>query len=362
MDIIGFIIIVLFFLLNMILIFLSTRVSAFKYQPEEASVPGKYPSVTFLIAARNEEHTIGSCIEAILAQDFPRENIQIIIGDDGSEDDTGKVAARYDRVEVYPVTEQVAGLVGKSNALAQIAEKARGEYLAFTDADIELNPEWLKYMLAQATEPGVGIVSGSTVVKDSMFQKTDWVYSLGMVKAVSDMNTPVTGVGNNMMIPRKVYEAVGGFKAVGPSIVEDYALFKRIVSHNYGFKNLFDKKTLAVSRPIRGFFNLLMQRKRWMTGALKLPFPILGILMLQSAFYPLLVLLMFVNARLACWLWAAKVFFQSMFIARLFIQLNQRTRFLSLIAYEFYSGLLSVCLLVFYILPVRVRWKGRKYK
>lgn len=358
-EVIFYIIAGLMFILNIIFVFLSARINSFKFCNEDSVKLEKFPTVSFLIAARNEEGNIGHCIESILNQNYPSDKVQILVGDDNSNDKTFEKAHSFNQVEVIKITSNEAGLIGKSNVLAQLEKKATGTLLAFTDADITLPNDWLMNMASECIGE-VGIVSGITQVSEHSYQNFDWIMSLAMVKTVSDFNVPVTAVGNNMVISKLAYEDVGGYEFVGQSIIEDYDLFQLIVK-KYKFKNLFSPQVLANSKPVNGFINLLMQRKRWMSGALKLPFPILIVLMLQAAFYPLVFGLIAIDYKTAFALWGVKLFFQSVYIAQLFIKLKEKISFFKLIMYEIHSAILSVCLLIFYILPVKINWKGRKY-
>ena len=353
--IIGFLIVVL--------IFLTTQTLYFKYTNAPKIAHSELPLVSILIAMRNEEENIANCINSILQLNYPLEKLEILIGDDNSDDNSYQIVHEFTKehphIQLFKITESINNQKGKPNVLAHLAHWAKGEYFAFTDADIEVNPNWLRAMVEQI-EPNYGIISGMTVVKNSDWQNIDWVFSLGMVKTISDLNIPLTAIGNNMLIPKSVYNDIGGFENLDFSIIEDYQIFQKITK-KYRFKNLFHSEIVVNSKPIKGLYNLLMQRKRWMTGAVQLPWQIFGILGLQAAYYPFIILLFALNFDAALFLFTVKYFFQTLYISILFVKLRVKTSFFALLFYEFYSAIISSLLLFFYILPIKIRWKDRIY-
>lgn len=100
------------------------------------------PRVSIIVAGRNEERKIEAALESLLNQDYP--NIEYIVVEDRSTDGTGvivdRVAQRHPPMRVVHVTELPKGWLGKNHALHCGGEKATGEILLFTDADVHLAP------------------------------------------------------------------------------------------------------------------------------------------------------------------------------------------------------------------------------
>jgi len=118
------------------------------------------PRVSIILAVYNEEIMIERCLESILALDYPKENIEILIGSDGSTDLTSVIAekycARYPFIRFYPFSERR----GKMPVLNDLAVIASGEILFFADADITLSPNTLKTQLRHYADSSVGAVGG----------------------------------------------------------------------------------------------------------------------------------------------------------------------------------------------------------
>lgn len=101
------------------------------------------PSVSVVVAARNEARGIEPALRSVLALDGP--DVEVIVVDDRSDDGTGQIldrmAAREPRLRVVHVAELPAGWLGKNHALWLGAGAARGELLLFTDADVVMAPD-----------------------------------------------------------------------------------------------------------------------------------------------------------------------------------------------------------------------------
>lgn len=104
------------------------------------------PTVSIVLAARDEEVSIEAAITSMLAQDYP--SLEVIAVDDRSHDETGRIldriAATETRLRVVHVRELPAGWLGKNQALARGAEVSSGAFLPFTDADVILAPRTLR--------------------------------------------------------------------------------------------------------------------------------------------------------------------------------------------------------------------------
>jgi glycosyltransferase involved in cell wall biosynthesis len=101
------------------------------------SAPGTSPRVTALIDTYNYGRYIGEAIESVLAQDFPAREMEIVVVDDGSTDETGQVVARYgERVRYFHKPNG-----GQASALNLGFRQARGEIIALLDADDVWRPE-----------------------------------------------------------------------------------------------------------------------------------------------------------------------------------------------------------------------------
>jgi cellulose synthase/poly-beta-1,6-N-acetylglucosamine synthase-like glycosyltransferase len=325
------------------------------------------PFVSILIAARNEEDNLAHCLESILAVEYPADKFEILIGDDKSDDQTGEIAdafaIRYPQVKSYTIYKQEIKGNGKANVLAQLARKAKGEFLFITDADIRVPVQWLKAMLLGMSE-GVAMVTGTSVVVGTnilaYMQQIDWLFATGMLKVVSDLGIPVTTMGNNMLVRKSAYEEIGGFEALPFSVTEDLELFNHI-KEKYKTVNLFSPNVLNESKPEKSLYELLAQRKRWMRGAFELPAIMVVLLAMQASFFVIILGLLILDPILALGVLGLKFAFRYIFVSMVVYKLNDRINIFGSLIFEFYTAVFSIVSLIYYFIPGPIDWKGRKY-
>lgn len=332
--------------------------------------------VAVLLAARNEEANLTACLQHLLNQDYPAHLLKIYVGDDQSTDQTLSIARKFavshpDQVEVLPIYKNVGKARGKANVLAQLAERAGdwAEHFCITDADIRVPESWV-YTLVKHADATTGTISAATVVSSGslwgMLQRADWLLALGMAKAYTGfplVGKPVTAIGNNMLIPAAVYRQTGGYANIPFSITEDLELMLQAERLGYTNHLLALPGSCAKSLPVADIPGLLHQRKRWMSGAMRLPWFMVAMLFLQAFFYPAILVALWFAGWLALGIWGMKVLLQAWLINRFAGIFGQKSLSLpGLVLHELYSLMLSSSLLVFYVLPVPIRWKGRYYK
>lgn len=113
------------------------------------------PEITVIIAAFNEEELIAEAVNSIFKGNYPADKIKVIIGSDGSTDDTNNIladlAAKYSNLS-YHIFERG----GKNNTLNKIIPLAKTEILVMMDADIRLNHNALSILVANFNDSKVG--------------------------------------------------------------------------------------------------------------------------------------------------------------------------------------------------------------
>jgi cellulose synthase/poly-beta-1,6-N-acetylglucosamine synthase-like glycosyltransferase len=107
-----------------------------------------------VIPAYNSADTLPACLQALQAQTLPSDRYEIIVVDDGSTDDTAKVA-RASGVQVISQPN-----AGQATARNRGARAARGDILLFTDADCVPAPDWIEQMMAPFADPDVAGAKG----------------------------------------------------------------------------------------------------------------------------------------------------------------------------------------------------------
>lgn len=237
------------------------------------------PAVTVIVAARDEEHTILRCLQALDNCEYPVEKLQILIAHDNSSDNTAAVIdtfiaskPKFTKIEVDTVH---GHLRGKSNALTHALQFATGEVIATTDADCAVSPLWIKTLASYYTG-GVGIVNGFTYQEcNSNFegmQSLDFLYLLFVSAGTINNGLPISCIGNNMSYLRKAYNETGGYRNMPFSVTEDSQLLLAIAKlRRYRSIYPLDKNALAASLANPDIQSVYKQKKRWAIGGLSVP-------------------------------------------------------------------------------------------
>jgi len=327
-----------------------------------------HPRISVLLAVRNEEKNISSCLKYLCELNYPIEKTEILIGDDASEDHTVQEIApflqQYPHIRMFRITDHLGKARGKANVLAHLAHQATGDYFFITDADIHVNPEWINSMLPHLDE-GTAIVSGITVGQGQgmleRLQAVDWTYFNAVLTGTSNLGIPCTAVGNNMVISREAYWQTGGYEHLEFSVTEDYALYRAVRKLSLQTKNISTSGSFHYTLTLPSFKAILHQRKRWLTGGRQLPFYWWIMLSVFALFWPCLIVIEFVSPVLALKCWLLKFILETAIINRHLLRLHQSSVFLFLLLHQAYSLIVSAAVAVFYFLPVKFAWKNRTY-
>ena len=323
--------------------------------------------VSIIIAARNEEKNIIDCLESLVKLDYPKDRMEILIGDDQSSDRTAEIVQaymlEYPFISLYAVEDRKIEGNGKANAVAQLVEKAKFDVLLFTDADIEVPRQWVWGMLS-GLDSKVGMITGTSLISGKNWlarvQRMDWLFATGMLKVMSDLGKGVTSLGNNMLITRRAYDSVGGFEGIPFSVTEDLEMFKQ-VSQTYSTRLLFRTDVLNYSKPQTTLTDLLIQRKRWIQGALGLPARMVILLLIQAGYLVVIIALMFFYPMLGIIALGAKLFLRFVFAYMVGRKINQKVELMTSFAFEIFNLCFSFISLLYYLFTGKVEWKNRKY-
>src|SRR3974390_180100 len=192
------------------------------------------PQVSVIVPARNEEASLGACLESLAAQTGV--SFEMIVIDDHSTDRTRAIASSFPGVRVIEAGPLPDGWTGKNNAVATGATQARGEWLLFTDADTVHLPGSLARSLAEAQNLGAAMLSYSPgQIVGGFWEKAVMPVIVAELASryrpseVSDPQSPTAAAnGQYILITRKAYDAVGGHAAVAQSLLEDVDLARAV--------------------------------------------------------------------------------------------------------------------------------------
>ena len=232
------------------------------------------PEVSVIVPARNEEASLGACLESLHGQTGI--SFEVIVVDDSSTDRTREIALSFPGVRVVTPGPLPASWTGKNNALVAGAKEARGEWLLFTDADTVHMLGSLAHSLNQAKQRSAGLFSYSPEQEVHSF----WEHAVMPVifaelaatyrpRDVCNPALPVAAAnGQYLLISRAAYDLVGGHAAIAAEILEDVALARAVKGSGRRIVLLHGRGTVR-TRMYRNFAQL---REGW-TKNLVLLFP-----------------------------------------------------------------------------------------
>jgi len=234
------------------------------------------PAVSVIIPARNEEVSLGKCLESLVAQ--AGVSFEIIVVDDHSTDRTRDIASSFfsEKMCVIEAGPLPPGSTGKNNAATAGSKIARGDWLLFTDADTVHLSGSLARSLEEAKRHHAAMLSYSPEqVVDSFWEKSVMPVIFAELASsfrpseVSNPKSPAAAAnGQYLLITREAYDAVGGHATIAASLLEDVALARAV--KRSGRKIFFRYGGDAVrTRMYRSFAQL---REGW-TKNLALLFP-----------------------------------------------------------------------------------------
>ena len=194
------------------------------------------PSVSILVAARDEAEKLPAALDTFLALDYPR--YEIVAVDDRSLDATGAIfqsaAQRDPRLRVLRIDSLPSGWLGKPHALQRAYEQSTGEWLVFTDADVHFRPDLLRRAVAMAQHNGWEHLTLLGHAK--MFNAGERIamsfFSLAFLMGIRPWRVrdsragSYAGVGAFQLIHRSAYEKMGTHRRLAMEVVDDMKLGK----------------------------------------------------------------------------------------------------------------------------------------
>jgi glycosyltransferase involved in cell wall biosynthesis len=214
------------------------------------------PKVSIIIPARNEEHKIQKALHSILAQDY--ENLQIIVINDRSTDQTGAILAQMaqadSRLQVVHVEKLPQGWLGKNYALTCGVQEAIGEFFLFTDADVVMGQSTVSRAVRYMVERHLDHIAIAPEVRMPGILLEMFAGGFGIVfslyirpwKAKNPKSGRYVGIGAFNLVRADVYRAVGNHQAIAMRPDDDLKLGKLIKQHGYRQEPLFGKQMLYV--------------------------------------------------------------------------------------------------------------------
>lgn len=230
----------------------------------------RFPLVSILIPAYNEEKVIAKTIESALEIDYPKK--EIIIIDDGSTDKTLLIAKKFQRDNVKILHKENSG---KATALNYGINFAKGEILTILDADTIAGKNSLKEIVKVfESSSDIGGVAGNVKVRNktnwlTWCQALEYVSGLQIARRAFDMFGAITIVPGAMgAFKANILKDAGGYDK--DTIVEDFDATIKVLKSGKIIKGT--TKSLAYTEAPEKIVQFVKQRNRWYRGNLQVVF------------------------------------------------------------------------------------------
>ena len=238
--------------------------------------------VSIVIAARNEEDNIASCLRGLAGQTLPAERFEVVLVDDGSSDGTAKLAEEFARdTDVRLTILGTAGLPGgsgsKKRALSLGVERTEGEVVLTTDADCRLPPTWAASMARRFDDDTVGMVIGYAGIRRNSgrlgllggWEAVDFLNLMAAAAAGAGRGRALASSGQSLGFRKAAYDEVGGYSRIMHRGSGDDVLLMQIIRRTRRWRILFagDATEHVVHPPSPSLPGLLAKRSRWASSA-----------------------------------------------------------------------------------------------
>jgi glycosyltransferase involved in cell wall biosynthesis len=165
--------------------------------------------ISVVVPFKNSERYISRCIDGLLAQSYPRDRYEIVMIDNNSRDASADIVRRHSGVTL--ISEAKRGVYAARN---RGIREARGDIIAFTDADCVPDSDWIAELESALGDPQTGIVIGSHAFADDsplLAMLADYENWKKAYIFESQRGHQYYGHTNNMAVRRALLEEQGGF-------------------------------------------------------------------------------------------------------------------------------------------------------
>jgi glycosyltransferase involved in cell wall biosynthesis len=206
--------------------------------------PGKWPFVSYVVPARNEEANIANAVTSFCSQDYP--SFEVVVVNDRSTDGTGRVLkelqARYSNLVVVEGEDPPSGWLGKPNALEIGRRRAKGDWILMNDADVVHAPDLLRRAVAYSLQEQAGMlvirprhVTGGVLEAVLMCGVNFFFFVATPAFLVRYSRSPLFSTGSPVfnLMRRDALEACGGFGCLKQAVVDDLEIGFKIKQAGY---------------------------------------------------------------------------------------------------------------------------------
>ena len=261
---------ILYFVLNLVLIIAWLKMSNLKY----SNLSIKDTKLTIIIPVRNEADNILKLLQDLNNQNYPFENFEVIVANDGSTDDTEQLVLAFQNLVKYDL--KLLNILNeneaspKKRAIKKSIEISSGQLIITTDGDCRVSVNWLTSIQQCFKASDAKLISSPvTFTSENVFFNTaqiiEFASLIGSGACAMYLKRPNMCNGANIAYTREVFEEVGGFTGNEHLASGDDEFLMHKIAKLYPEKVLFnlDKNAIVFTKSQPDLWHFYQQRKRW---------------------------------------------------------------------------------------------------
>ena len=233
-----------------------------------------FPSISIVIAMRNQELEIVRLLKSLKSQIYPKEKIEFILVNDHSSDSTYAIAKKF-KLENLNIIKMPEGIFGKKNAISQGVSSAKGKIILVSDADCFFSPNWAKKMVSYFSDENINLVSGPVTFKKrngffQKFQALEFISLIGSGAGAIANNNPIFCNGANMAYRKNIFLELNDYSQENTVSGDDVFLLHSIKSkYNNSIVFAKDQDAIVITDSMQNFSSFINQRNRWVSKSSK---------------------------------------------------------------------------------------------
>ncbi|MDD5432297.1 MAG: glycosyltransferase [Candidatus Omnitrophica bacterium] len=212
-----------------------------KNKDDNHVIISEFPKVSVLLSVYNEEGVVEDKIKNIFSLDYPQDKLELLVGSDGSSDNTNKIIHLFNdkRLHLFEFNDRR----GKQQVLKDLFREAEGEIILITDANTIFDTKALLYIMPNFQDKHIGGVCGRLVLKKKDFQSNEYLqfyWTLeNKLKSLESNVCSIMAVNGQIFALRKQLFQFGEEGLA----TEDQVLGMKIIENDY--RLIFESRALA---------------------------------------------------------------------------------------------------------------------
>jgi len=224
------------------------------------------PKVSVVVPAYNEGKNIGECLDAVFASNYPQNKLEVIVVDDGSNDNTLKILEKYKKARILKQNH-----LGKVEALNNGIINSSNEFVLTLDADTTMDKKCIMEIVKPFLDKSIGATTGNNNIKNkksvlSMFQNIEYHFTNLMRSSFSAVFKQGAWISGSLACYRKsALKKIGYFKK--DTMAEDIDIALEL--KKAGYKTVIVPAAFGHTIVPTRLKELYRQRVRWWLGTLQ---------------------------------------------------------------------------------------------